>query len=146
GADPPGRRRRRARPRSVAPIHEELRQAARRQPLRRGRIVDGSGHHCVLRPRLFEQRHEGADPRGAREPATLVPRGGEPAERAGFGLRRAAESRDRERTQMSLKPTEELEHLKLATELAGIAVPEIVLPERRHVVVDGMRLHYLDWG
>jgi len=47
---------------------------------------------------------------------------------------------------MSLKPTEELEHLKLATELAGIAVPEIVLPERRHVVVDGMRLHYLDWG
>jgi esterase len=47
---------------------------------------------------------------------------------------------------MSLRPAEELEHLKLATELAGIAVPEIVLPERRHVVVGGMRLHYLDWG
>jgi esterase len=47
---------------------------------------------------------------------------------------------------MSLEPEEELEHLKLATELAGIDVPEIVLPERRHVVVGGIRLHYLDWG
>lgn len=47
---------------------------------------------------------------------------------------------------MSLPPEEELEHLKLASELAGVAVPEIVVPERRHVVVDGMRLHYLDWG
>jgi esterase len=47
---------------------------------------------------------------------------------------------------MSLEPAEELDYLKLATELAGIRVPEIVLPERHHIVVHGMRLHYLDWG
>ena len=47
---------------------------------------------------------------------------------------------------MSLEPAEELEHLKLATDLSGVAVSQIVRPESCHVVVGGMRLHYLDWG
>jgi pimeloyl-ACP methyl ester carboxylesterase len=41
---------------------------------------------------------------------------------------------------------EELAQLRLATELAGIDVDEVVAPADRHAVVDGMRLHYLDWG
>src|SRR5229473_8110857 len=42
-------------------------------------------------------------------------------------------------------PAEELEHLKLVADISGIDA-EIVLPEQRHVVVNGLRLHYLDWG
>jgi esterase len=30
--------------------------------------------------------------------------------------------------------------------VAGIALPEVVLPEERHVVLGRMRFHYLDWG
>jgi len=47
---------------------------------------------------------------------------------------------------MPLTPSEALQHLRLAVELAGVDAPEVVLPEARHVVVDGMRLHCLDWG
>lgn len=39
-----------------------------------------------------------------------------------------------------------LAHLRLASELAGVRVDELVLPADEHVVVDGLRLHYLDWG
>jgi pimeloyl-ACP methyl ester carboxylesterase len=42
--------------------------------------------------------------------------------------------------------TEQLEHLRLAAEVAGLRDVEIVLPEACHVVLRGMRLHYLDWG
>jgi pimeloyl-ACP methyl ester carboxylesterase len=37
-------------------------------------------------------------------------------------------------------------HLRRVLDLAGISVPEVVLPASRHIVVDGLRLHYLDWG
>jgi pimeloyl-ACP methyl ester carboxylesterase len=37
-------------------------------------------------------------------------------------------------------------HLELAAAVAGIEVEELVLPARHHVVVDGLRLHCLDWG
>ncbi|MGH7820887.1 MAG: alpha/beta fold hydrolase, partial [Candidatus Binatia bacterium] len=47
---------------------------------------------------------------------------------------------------MNLAPSEEREHLKLALELSGLPEVEVALPETRHVVVHGMRLHYLDWG
>ena len=47
---------------------------------------------------------------------------------------------------MPLTPSETLQHLRLAVELAGVDAPEVVLPESRHMVVDGMRLHCLDWG
>jgi esterase len=42
--------------------------------------------------------------------------------------------------------TEQLEHLRLAAEVAGLQDVEIVLPDACHVVLGGMRLHYLDWG
>jgi pimeloyl-ACP methyl ester carboxylesterase len=45
-----------------------------------------------------------------------------------------------------LPPAEELEHLRLAVEISKTPVAEIVVPERRHTVVDGFRLHHLDWG
>jgi pimeloyl-ACP methyl ester carboxylesterase len=44
-----------------------------------------------------------------------------------------------------MTPAEELEHLALVASISGIDA-EIVLPQRRHVVVHGLRLHYLDWG
>lgn len=41
---------------------------------------------------------------------------------------------------------EQLEHLKLAAQVAGVEVPEVVLPEDRDIKVGNLRLHYLDWG
>jgi pimeloyl-ACP methyl ester carboxylesterase len=43
-------------------------------------------------------------------------------------------------------PSEQREHLALAAELAGLGEVDIALPEARHVVLRGMRLHYVDWG
>jgi pimeloyl-ACP methyl ester carboxylesterase len=37
------------------------------------------------------------------------------------------------------------EHLRYAAAAAGLAVTEVVPPVGDHVVVDGLRLHYLDW-
>jgi pimeloyl-ACP methyl ester carboxylesterase len=37
-------------------------------------------------------------------------------------------------------------HLRLASELARLDIDETVLPADHHIVVDGLRLHYLDWG
>ena len=45
-----------------------------------------------------------------------------------------------------LEPAEQLEHLKLAAQVAGVEVADIVLPEDRDIKVGSMRLHYLDWG
>jgi esterase len=39
-----------------------------------------------------------------------------------------------------------LAHLRLAVSLSGLEVDELVLPAEHDVVVDGLRLHYLDWG
>jgi len=41
---------------------------------------------------------------------------------------------------------ETVSHLRLASELAGLDVAEVRVPGDRHIVVDGLRLHYLDWG
>jgi pimeloyl-ACP methyl ester carboxylesterase len=41
---------------------------------------------------------------------------------------------------------EQIEHLELAANLSGLTLPETVLPESHHIVIHGMRLHYLDWG
>lgn len=41
---------------------------------------------------------------------------------------------------------EQIEHLKLAAQVAGLDGNEIVLPEDREMTVGNMRLHYLDWG
>lgn len=38
------------------------------------------------------------------------------------------------------------QHLSEVSVLAGMPVAEIVLPEDREVLVNGMRFHYLDWG
>jgi pimeloyl-ACP methyl ester carboxylesterase len=42
--------------------------------------------------------------------------------------------------------SEALAHLRLATDVAGLDVHEVVVPAEHDVVVDGLRLHYLDWG
>jgi esterase len=47
---------------------------------------------------------------------------------------------------MSLEPAAQLEHLRLAADLCGLEPPELVLPADHHVVLRGIRLHYLDWG
>jgi esterase len=45
-----------------------------------------------------------------------------------------------------LDAAEQLEHLKMAVQIAGVEVSEVVLPEDRDVRVGELRLHYLDWG
>ncbi len=40
----------------------------------------------------------------------------------------------------------QLEHLRLAAEVSGLNGLEIALPDEHHIVLGGMRLHYLDWG
>jgi pimeloyl-ACP methyl ester carboxylesterase len=42
--------------------------------------------------------------------------------------------------------TEALSQLRVASEICGMQVDEIVLPADEHLVADGLRLHYLDWG
>jgi esterase len=37
-------------------------------------------------------------------------------------------------------------HLELSAATARIELPELVLPEERHLVLRRMRFHYLDWG
>ncbi len=41
---------------------------------------------------------------------------------------------------------EELRHLRLLAQVAGIGTVDVVVPQSEHVVVDGIRLHYLEWG
>jgi pimeloyl-ACP methyl ester carboxylesterase len=41
---------------------------------------------------------------------------------------------------------EYLEHLHDAAALAGLAIPEFLVPEERQVVLGRMRFRYLDWG
>jgi esterase len=43
-------------------------------------------------------------------------------------------------------PAEEARHLAAVATAAGVAVSRVVLPKHEHVVLGGMRLHYLDWG
>jgi len=45
-----------------------------------------------------------------------------------------------------LARAEVLSHLRAATDVAGVDVDEVVPPADHDVVVDGLRLHYLDWG
>ncbi len=45
-----------------------------------------------------------------------------------------------------LTDAEQIEHLELAANLAGLKLPEVVLPESHHIVIHRMRFHYLDWG
>ncbi|HXR24988.1 MAG TPA: alpha/beta hydrolase, partial [Candidatus Binataceae bacterium] len=45
-----------------------------------------------------------------------------------------------------LSTSEQIDHLKLSAEHAGLELPAVELPESHHLVVGRMRLHYLDWG
>ncbi len=47
---------------------------------------------------------------------------------------------------MTLAADEFRAHLELSAATAGIALPEIVLPDERHLLLERMRFHYLDWG
>jgi pimeloyl-ACP methyl ester carboxylesterase len=42
--------------------------------------------------------------------------------------------------------SEELAHLRAALAVAGLTVPNLVVPTSHHAVLGGIRLHYLDWG
>jgi esterase len=45
-----------------------------------------------------------------------------------------------------LARAEALAHLRMASDVAGLDVDEIVVPAEHDMVVEGLRLHYLDWG
>jgi pimeloyl-ACP methyl ester carboxylesterase len=47
---------------------------------------------------------------------------------------------------VSLSPEEFREHLKLSSATAGLTLPDLNLPDAHHVILRGMRFHYLDWG
>lgn len=47
---------------------------------------------------------------------------------------------------MSARDAQAVEQLRAASEIAGVRVDEVVLPTDAHLVVDGLRLHYVDWG
>jgi len=47
---------------------------------------------------------------------------------------------------MSLGPDEFRIHLEMSAATAGVALPEIVLPDERDILLGRMRFHYLDWG
>src|SRR5262249_57028565 len=53
---------------------------------------------------------------------------------------------DARRRRMSLEADEFRTHLELSAATAGVALPEIVLPDERHLLLRRMRFHYLDWG
>src|SRR4051812_11669420 len=46
----------------------------------------------------------------------------------------------------STPATEQLSHLERAVSLAGLGAVEVVLPAEREAALDGIRLHWLDWG
>ncbi|MGH8013996.1 MAG: alpha/beta fold hydrolase [Candidatus Binataceae bacterium] len=45
-----------------------------------------------------------------------------------------------------LNTSEQLEHLKLSADYAGLKIPQFILPESRQTIIGRMRFHYLDWG
>ncbi len=45
-----------------------------------------------------------------------------------------------------LDPREERSHHELAASLSGLQIDDFVSPAHHHVVLRGMRFHYLDWG
>lgn len=45
-----------------------------------------------------------------------------------------------------MDPFEQIAHLELASRVAGLDLPEVVIPGEHHLVLNGMRFHYLDWG
>ena len=47
---------------------------------------------------------------------------------------------------MSLSPKEYRDHLQSTSVRAGFNFGEVVLPDERHAIVDGLRFRYLDWG
>jgi pimeloyl-ACP methyl ester carboxylesterase len=47
---------------------------------------------------------------------------------------------------MSLSAEEFRKHLELSAAVAGVQLPEVVLPDAHHLLLGHMRFHYLDWG
>jgi pimeloyl-ACP methyl ester carboxylesterase len=47
---------------------------------------------------------------------------------------------------VTLTADDQFEHLRLAAEVAGLQHVEVALPDEHDVVLEGMRLHSLDWG
>ena len=45
-----------------------------------------------------------------------------------------------------LAQADALAHLSQAADVAGLEIDELVVPTEHDMVVDGLRLHYLDWG
>ena len=45
-----------------------------------------------------------------------------------------------------METAQEIEQLKLVAEISGLKPPQVVLPQAGDLVVEGFRLHYLDWG
>src|SRR5262249_26961032 len=61
-------------------------------------------------------------------------------------VRRGQNAAGKWRSRMSEPILDDLTHYRLATELAGLSVAELRVPDHRQVLVGRMRLHYLDWG
>jgi pimeloyl-ACP methyl ester carboxylesterase len=47
---------------------------------------------------------------------------------------------------VTLSKEEQLEHLQLAAEVAGLKIDDFTLPGDHFITLNGLRFHYLDWG
>ncbi|HEY2106106.1 MAG TPA: alpha/beta hydrolase [Candidatus Binataceae bacterium] len=45
-----------------------------------------------------------------------------------------------------METTQEIEQLRMVAEISGLNPPQMVLPAGGDLIVEGFRLHYLDWG
>ena len=45
-----------------------------------------------------------------------------------------------------METAQEIEQLKLVAEISGLKPPQVVLPQAGDLIVEGFRLHYLDWA
>src|SRR6202008_1498553 len=100
----------------------------------------GDRRGAVVLPRR-DPRDGGAGRRGPRRPHEGVAartRGNRPSHLPAL-VERAGQ-------RMGLSAEEFRVHLEMTAATAGVPLPEIVLPDSRHLLLGRMRFHYLDWG
>lgn len=64
----------------------------------------------------------------------------------GSRIRRRPEEHERVSKTSFLASPEYLEHLREAAAVAGLVIPDFIVPDEHHVVLGRMRFRYLDWG
>src|SRR4029077_16719555 len=93
---------------------------------------------------MFETRRSQAQRRGNVEPGNGRQR--RVRAKAHATPCRAGADLDGEPKIMSLSSEEYSDHLQSTPVRAGFRFDEVMLPDERHITVNGLRFRYLDWG